>query len=330
MQDYEKQTGIPLANHPLAEKLQICQSVESVTTLLQDQALAFGEFRGSDKIMNTLKSVVSALSRVAATGPLGHGISMVCSRLLIRCYMFRRLFDSLFRLHMQYILASVSCSLYVPLLLLHAYPCNTHVSQAFKGMSVDLDALVDLLESIEHFLKRLDIYTKVPPTPAMTEIVMKIMVELVSSLALATKQIRLGRPSESIFADVLPNLHYAEKFVKKLFGENEVEAVLQRLDRLTQDEARTTAAQTLEVVYGLVRNMRVLIDGKRIYLVCHLLAVEQYFFKTARHRLTASGKPLVRFIVNNELVLYLTLRFYYRGHTADSKRNEQIETSDIY
>jgi hypothetical protein len=53
-----------------------------------------------------------------------------------------------------------------------------------------------------------------------------------------------------------------EKFVKKLFGESGVEAVLQRLDRLTQEEARTTAAQTLEVVYGLVQNMRVVIDGK--------------------------------------------------------------------
>ena len=48
----------------------------------------------------------------------------------------------------------------------------------------------------------------------------------------------------------------AEKFVKKLFGENEVEEVLRRLDRLTQDEARVTAALTLEVVYGLVQNMR--------------------------------------------------------------------------
>jgi hypothetical protein len=52
------------------------------------------------------------------------------------------------------------------------------------------------------------------------------------------------------------------KLVKKLLGENEVEAVLQRLDRLTLDEARTTAAQTLEVVYGLVQNMRVVMDGK--------------------------------------------------------------------
>ena len=88
LQDYEKQTGIPLANHPLAEKLQNCQSVESVTTFLQDQALAFSEFRGSDKIMNSLKSVVSALSRVSVAASLGHSIGMVCSRLSIRCSKF--------------------------------------------------------------------------------------------------------------------------------------------------------------------------------------------------------------------------------------------------
>jgi hypothetical protein len=49
--------------------------------------------------------------------------------------------------------------------------------------------------------------------------------------------------------------------MKKLLGENEVEAVLQRLDRLTQDEARAAAAQTLDVVYGLVQNMKVVIEG---------------------------------------------------------------------
>jgi hypothetical protein len=53
----------------------------------------------------------------------------------------------------------------------------------------------------------------------------------------------------------------AGKLVKKLLGENEVEAVLQRLDRLTQDEARTAAAQTLDVVYGLVQNMKMVMDG---------------------------------------------------------------------
>ena len=53
----------------------------------------------------------------------------------------------------------------------------------------------------------------------------------------------------------------AEKFIRKLLGEKEVEAVLQRLDRLTQDEARTAAAQTLDVVYGLVQNMKTVIEG---------------------------------------------------------------------
>ncbi len=69
----------------------------------------------------------------------------------------------------------------------------------------------------------------------------------------------------------------AEKFAKKLFGENDVEAVLRRLDRLTQDEARTTAAQTLEVVYGLFQNMRVVIDGKKVNLACQPLAVKHLF-----------------------------------------------------
>jgi hypothetical protein len=85
----------------------------------------------------------------------------------------------------------------VPILFLRAYPCEIKVSQAFKGVSDDLDALVDLLESIEHFLKRLDIYTKVPPTPAMTEIVVKIMMELLSTLTLVTKHVKQGRPSET-------------------------------------------------------------------------------------------------------------------------------------
>jgi fungal STAND N-terminal Goodbye domain len=80
LQDYEKQTGITLANHPLAEKLQNCQSVESVTALLQEQARAFSNFRENDKITKSLKSVVSALSRVSATATLGQTIGMVCPR----------------------------------------------------------------------------------------------------------------------------------------------------------------------------------------------------------------------------------------------------------
>jgi hypothetical protein len=53
-----------------------------------------------------------------------------------------------------------------------------------------------------------------------------------------------------------------EKLGKKLFGENDVEDVLQRLDRLTRDEAQATAAQTLKVVYGLIENLKSVMDSE--------------------------------------------------------------------
>jgi hypothetical protein len=54
-----------------------------------------------------------------------------------------------------------------------------------------------------------------------------------------------------------------EKFVKKVLGENDIEDVLKRLDRLTVDEARATGAQTLEVVHGLVQHRKVVMDGEQ-------------------------------------------------------------------
>ena len=48
----------------------------------------------------------------------------------------------------------------------------------------------------------------------------------------------------------------------KLRGEKEIEATIQRLDRLTLDESRATAAQTLEVVYGLVLQKKAIVDGE--------------------------------------------------------------------
>ena len=96
----------------------------------------------------------------------------------------------------------------------------------------------------------------------MTDIIVKIMVELLSVLALATKQINQGRFSECALTCTLLVVQCAtEKFAKKPMGESEIEAVLQRLDRLTQDEARITVAQTLGVVHGLVGNMKVVIEG---------------------------------------------------------------------
>ena len=79
-----------------------------------------------------------------------------------------------------------------------------------------------------------------------------------------------------------PTFHWSDlgtvKLVKKLLGENEVEAVLQRLGRLTDDEARTTAAQTLEVVCGLVQNIRVVMDGEKMHYAYPLLTVYRHSF----------------------------------------------------
>ena len=61
--------------------------------------------------------------------------------------------------------------------------------------------------------------------------------------------------------------------MKKVFREKD-EAVLRRLDRLTQDEARTTAAQSLEVVYGLVQNMSVVMDSEQMSSASNPLLIE--------------------------------------------------------
>jgi len=47
-----------------------------------------------------------------------------------------------------------------------------------------------------NFLGRLEAYGHVPPTPMMTDIIIKIIVELLRVLGLATKQIQQGRFSE--------------------------------------------------------------------------------------------------------------------------------------
>ncbi len=52
----------------------------------------------------------------------------------------------------------------------------------------------------------------------------------------------------------------------KLRGEKDIEATIQRLDRLTLDEGRATAAQTLEIVHGLVRHRKAIMDGENIII----------------------------------------------------------------
>jgi hypothetical protein len=89
----------------------------------------------------------------------------------------------------------------------------------------------------------------------------KIMVELLSVLALASKQIKEGRFSTCNVRYITCRSMCTEKFRRKLLGESEIESVVQRLDRLTQEEARITAARTLGIVHGLVGSVKVVMEG---------------------------------------------------------------------
>ena len=199
LEDYTNKTGTKLLGHPLAKELDKCDSVGSISALLQAQAREFNEFRGEDgKIMKSLKGVIHVLYTLSTRPVLGEGVGLVCPKSLISTL-------SLPDTHPIEIF-TVKCSIccvrspawcrnLTP--LPSTYSCDTFLEQAVKDVSASYDALVDLFESIERFLKRLDIYTKIELTTPMIGILVKIMSEILSALALATKQVKRGRLSES-------------------------------------------------------------------------------------------------------------------------------------
>ena len=83
LQDYEGHTGIALAQHPLAERLQECDSVESITAVLHEQTQAFNDLRGKEKVMESLKNAVSFLYKLSACAKLGEVIGMVLLKVLM-------------------------------------------------------------------------------------------------------------------------------------------------------------------------------------------------------------------------------------------------------
>jgi hypothetical protein len=69
--------------------------------------------------------------------------------------------------------------------------------------------LVDLFERVHFFLKRLGVHsTRISPTKDMVEILVKIMAEVLSILAIATKEVQQSRTSDLISASAMyPYLH---------------------------------------------------------------------------------------------------------------------------
>ena len=75
------------------------------------------------------------------------------------------------------------------------------------------DTLIDVLERMESFFQRLEIYTRVSPPREMIDMIVKIMVEVLSILGIATKEMKQGRISVSFLYN---QLLLIKKVVRKI------------------------------------------------------------------------------------------------------------------
>ncbi|KAH9021029.1 hypothetical protein EDB84DRAFT_1678769, partial [Lactarius hengduanensis] len=207
---YADQTGINLKENPFAAKINACDSPDAVLLLLQENLKVFKDYRDKNrKFIDCLGPVVQFVHSFSGILAEAAGLAPFQPAKLI----------------------------FVGINVLFV---------AADEVSASYDALLELFECLGNFLKRLHIYSGVSLDPLMMDIIAKIMVELISILALAKKQITRGR---------------LKQFAMKLLKNTEIESILKRLDRLTQEEARMTVAQTLAVVHGLLDNMKVVMDG---------------------------------------------------------------------
>ena len=194
LDDYSNQTGINLINHPSAEQIQNCQSPDNVLQLLLERESAFKDYR--DKYRNLIDSLRPVVQAVHAfSSILGEAAGLVSSAhsILIGSYLYTSLQVPFQPTKAIFIGIDVLISVRI-LVLSIGLVCDIYQHQAAIGVSGSYDALGELFECVGYFLTRLHIYTeKIPSSPTMSDIMVKIMVQVINVLALATKQIKQGR-----------------------------------------------------------------------------------------------------------------------------------------
>ena len=80
LQEYTKTTEKNIKTDPLFTKLQDCRSSDAVLKVLEEQALAFEQYRRGDRtaqLMRRLKPIVDILSRLSTNDNLKEGIASV-------------------------------------------------------------------------------------------------------------------------------------------------------------------------------------------------------------------------------------------------------------
>ncbi|KAI9438100.1 hypothetical protein H4582DRAFT_1878685, partial [Lactarius indigo] len=209
LKSYQKQTKKDLIAHPLASQLQSCHSTSAILAILQDQVREFDQAHsGDDRLTKWLIPTVNVLYAFSAA--VSEGVGLVFSPA-------------------KAIFAGIGIFLLVA-----------------KDVAASKDTLAELFERIGFFFNRLETYTEVTPTAAMTNISTKIMMEVLTIFGIATKELRRGS---------------AKKLLKKLTGKTDLEDAVKKLDRLTQEEARMALAEVLKMTHIVHDDVKV-VDGK--------------------------------------------------------------------
>ena len=109
----------------------------------------------------------------------------------------------------------------------------------------------------------------------MAEVLVKMVVELLSILSIATKEVKMPRASELVQRDMLcasPISCFSELFSSKLLGMTDIEDALKRLDSLIQEEVQMAIALILIATthWGQIR-YAALLTNHNITLYARLL-----------------------------------------------------------
>jgi len=244
-------TGKRLDNHPFTAQLDTCDSPGAVSDLLRTQAQAFSKSRKSDeKLMAWLDPTVHILSAtlgeriglVRCLNSFGMSFSDICSAAILACQ------DNLYRNR------DSSCSEFISdfnfLLPYRRSECH-QLLQAVKDVAASHRTIMHIFERIHLFLQRLNRHTgtSLVLTDDLTELLGKIMPQLLTILALSTKAMTDKRVSELSHSLCLSFLVYrdTEKFLKKLARRKGVEDAISRPDALTKEESMITVARNLNL-----------------------------------------------------------------------------------
>jgi hypothetical protein len=98
--------------------------------------------------------------------------------------------------------------------------------QAVRDVAASHARLIHLFERINFFLQRLNIYTEIPLTIELAELLGKIMAQLLSILAFSTKEMADRKMSEFIYSPFASCLSVAQKRFLRDYWEGPTSRIL--------------------------------------------------------------------------------------------------------